>query len=76
MDARWLVIEGNAEFFRVTKRIHNMLHGSPGDGLGLGPADEAAYGRTLAGAVRSTWLRGERIDLTAGSRGRLLRRGD
>ena len=26
VDARWLVIEGDDEFFRVTKRIHNRLH--------------------------------------------------
>ena len=25
-----------ADFFTITKRIHNMLHGSPGDGGGLG----------------------------------------
>ena len=30
VDARWLVIEGNPEFFRVTKRIHNRLHGAAG----------------------------------------------
>jgi trehalose synthase len=32
IDARWVVIEGTPEFFAVTKRIHNRLHGSPGDG--------------------------------------------
>jgi trehalose synthase len=36
---RWLVIEGDQDFFRVTKRIHNRLHGSIGDG---GPLDQAA----------------------------------
>ncbi len=39
LDARWLVIPGNPAFFRVTKRIHNYLHSSPGDG---GPLDEQA----------------------------------
>jgi trehalose synthase len=43
VDARWLVLEGGAEFFRVTKRIHNMLHGSPGDGGGLGPPERELY---------------------------------
>ncbi|MFC0626229.1 allantoinase AllB [Kribbella deserti] len=33
-------------------------------------------GRTLAGVVRSTWLRGKPIDISAGPRGRLLIRGD
>ena len=32
VDARWVVIEGGAEFFRITKRIHNHLHGFPGEG--------------------------------------------
>ena len=36
VDARWLVISGNNDFFRVTKRIHNHLHGAPGDGGELG----------------------------------------
>jgi trehalose synthase len=38
VDARWLVIEGNPEFFAITKRIHNGLYGSPGDGGELGKA--------------------------------------
>ena len=28
VDARWMVVEGGPEFFEVTKRIHNRLHGS------------------------------------------------
>jgi trehalose synthase len=39
VDARWLVIDGTPEFFELTKRIHNRLHGSEGDG---GPLDERA----------------------------------
>ena len=40
VDARWTVIGGNAEFFAITKRIHNRLHGYAGDGgeLGIGRA--------------------------------------
>ncbi|HJQ06945.1 MAG TPA: allantoinase AllB [Nocardioides sp.] len=34
------------------------------------------HGRPLAGVVRSTWLRGRRIDLDAEPGGRLLTRGD
>ena len=33
-------------------------------------------GRTLDGVVRSTWLRGEPVDLTAAPRGRFLTRGE
>src|SRR6476619_311285 len=36
VDARWAVIEGNPEFFTVTKRLHNNLHGFEGDGGELG----------------------------------------
>jgi trehalose synthase len=52
LDARWLVIGGDPAFFRVTKRIHNMLHGSPGDGQGLGPSDMEAYRETAARNAR------------------------
>jgi trehalose synthase len=43
VDARWAVIEGNSEFFRVTKRIHNNLHGAAGDGGDLGDSERAIY---------------------------------
>jgi trehalose synthase len=39
VDARWLVIDANPEFYEVTKRIHNRLHGFEGDG---GPLDDEA----------------------------------
>src|SRR5919201_6525485 len=35
LDARWLVIPGSPEFFRITKRLHNRLHGYEGDGEAL-----------------------------------------
>jgi trehalose synthase len=47
VDARWVVIGGNPEFFAVTKRIHNHLHGFDGDGGDLGTAEKASYERTL-----------------------------
>jgi trehalose synthase len=40
-DVRWVVIEGTPEFFTLTKRIHNRLHGSTGDG---GALDDRARG--------------------------------
>src|SRR5690242_776738 len=39
VDIRWLVIEGDAEFFRITKRVHNWIHGHAGDGGDLGAAE-------------------------------------
>jgi trehalose synthase len=43
VDARWAVIQGNPEFFAVTKRIHNHLHGFEGDGGELGDAARKTY---------------------------------
>jgi trehalose synthase len=43
VDARWLVIEGDPAFFAITKRIHNGLYGSPGDGGELGAAERRHY---------------------------------
>jgi trehalose synthase len=31
IDVRWLVVHGTPAFFEVTKRLHNRLHGVPGD---------------------------------------------
>jgi len=45
---RWLVLDGEPDFFEITKRIHNLLHGSLGDGGRLGPSERAVYERVLA----------------------------
>ena len=47
VDARWAVIRGDPDFFRVTKRIHNHLHGAPGDGGNLGNEEHAIYERVI-----------------------------
>ena len=41
VDTKWVVVEGNPDFFAITKRIHNDLYGTPGDGGALG-SDERA----------------------------------
>ena len=43
----WLVITGDAEFFAITKRLHNQIHGSP-SGAPLGAAEAAHYAQMLA----------------------------
>lgn len=48
IDARWLVIEGDPEFFTITKRVHNHVYGFSGDGGPLGARERIAYDRTLA----------------------------
>ncbi len=44
----WLVIEGNLEFFETTKRLHNLLHGTPGNGGELGADQRNGYESVLA----------------------------
>ena len=43
LDMRWMAIEGTPEFFAVTKRLHNFLHGEPGDGGELGAREREVY---------------------------------
>ena len=43
----WLVITGDAEFFAITKRLHNQIHGSPSGGP-LGAAEADHFARMLA----------------------------
>ena len=47
IDVSWLVVEGDGPFFEITKRLHNRLHGAPGDGGPLGPAERATYDTAL-----------------------------
>jgi trehalose synthase len=42
---RWLTIDGTPEFFTLTKRLHNLLHGELGDGGELGEGERAVYER-------------------------------
>jgi trehalose synthase len=48
IENRWLVLDGDPDFFRITKRVHNLLHGSPGDGGSLGPTERQHYQAVLA----------------------------
>lgn len=47
LDSRWLVISGEPEFFRVTKRLHHALHGEAGDGSLLDESARTVYEQTL-----------------------------
>lgn len=53
VDAHWRVLRGDPGLFRVTKRIHNHLHGAPGDGGDLGTAERDAYVASLEPSVRA-----------------------
>jgi trehalose synthase len=48
VDARWAVIDAPPEFFKITKRIHNAIHGSVGDGSPLGPSERQLFERVAA----------------------------
>ena len=49
VDTGWVVISGDPKFFAITKRLHNRLHGAPGDDGELGP-DEVAHYRSVLDA--------------------------
>jgi trehalose synthase len=42
-DMRWMVIGGDPEFFRITKSIHNRLHGADGVGPPMSEAEHEKY---------------------------------
>jgi trehalose synthase len=59
VDTRWVVMAGDPDFFRLTKRMHNFFHGNAGDGGQLHDAERAhfeevsaANGQELAAMVR------------------------
>ncbi|MDQ3037124.1 MAG: glycosyltransferase, partial [Myxococcota bacterium] len=45
IDTRWVVMQGEPEFFAVTKRLHHALHGSVGAGGLPTEQDRAVYER-------------------------------
>ena len=57
IDTRWLVIEGDPEFFAITKRLHNHLYGATGDGGPLDAKEHEQYEATMAANA------GEMVDL-------------
>lgn len=82
IDTRWIVIDGNPEFFALTKRIHHALHGSRGDGRALGDEARRLYESTLhdnAVELKSMVGRGDFVILhdpqTAGLAPDLIRAG-
>ncbi len=51
IDLRWVIAGSGSEFFVVTKRIHNNLHGSGGDGGVLASDQREAYESGLRAAA-------------------------
>ena len=53
VDTRWQVLKvDDPAFFNLTKRIHNQLHGDPGDGGPFGPDELSSYMEALADSAR------------------------
>jgi trehalose synthase len=48
IENRWLVLDGDPSFFAITKRLHNALHGEPGDGGPLGREESEHYESVLS----------------------------
>jgi trehalose synthase len=48
IDTRWAVIRAGTDFFQITKRLHNRLHGHQGDHGPLGDDERRIYESTLA----------------------------
>lgn len=53
VDVRWIVLREGPEFFCVTKRLHNHLHGEPGDGGELDENARNLYDSALAANVEA-----------------------
>lgn len=58
LDVRWLVINGDPDFFTITKRLCTRQYGAPGDGGPLGPAERRHYRHVLDGNARrlTDWI--------------------
>jgi trehalose synthase len=63
VDTRWLVLDGDAEFFAITKRLHNFLHGSVGDEGSLDGAARTHYEEVLARNLDELLQRVHRQDI-------------
>ncbi len=47
VDTRWVVIDGDEAFFKITKRLHNRLHGAAGDTGELGRPEADHYASVM-----------------------------
>ncbi|MGE5407332.1 MAG: glycosyltransferase [Syntrophothermus sp.] len=82
VDMRWVTIPGDPAFFTLTKRLHNFLHGDPGDRGPLGVEERRVYeeaSRANADAVLAMLAPGDVVFLhdpqTAGLAPRISAKG-
>jgi trehalose synthase len=57
IDIRWLVMSGDPQFFSITKRIHNRLHGTAGDAGELSTNEKTHYADISAANAASAMRR-------------------
>jgi trehalose synthase len=62
VQARWLVLDGDEEFFATTKSLHNAIHGL-GDPSAFGPDQHRVYQRVLRKNLPDLLRRVRRQDL-------------
>lgn len=53
VDVRWVVLREGPEFFAITKRLHNNLHGDPGDGGKLDTDAHRLYDSVLRANIEA-----------------------
>ncbi len=58
IDSRWVVMEADDDFFRLTKRLHHALHGSVGDGTPLDEEARRIYDAAIQANARRVAARG------------------
>ncbi len=82
VDSRWVVIGADPGFFTITKRLHNRMHGAPGDSGELGRPESDHYEAVLRANAEELVRRihpGDVVFLhdpqTAGLAGAIVRRG-
>ncbi len=63
IDVRWHVMAGDPEFFSITKRIHNRLHGASGDGGELGTGEAGHYAAVATANAMSASAQVHRDDV-------------
>jgi trehalose synthase len=62
-DVHWLVMTGDPDFFAITKRIHNHLHGVAGDGGELDAGAVDHYTRVTSASAQTVLRRVHRGDV-------------